>query len=240
MNNRPLLIAHRGDTISGIENTVTACESALKKGATALEIDIRQSGSGDIVVLHDFSLKRLFSQPGYVGRTPLEKLKGFPYIQDTGEPEPIYINTLDEFLEQFGGRVPINLDAKTIHFFDIKFADKIISAIKRHNLIDSTWISCFNPFLLQILKLREQKIRTGYLFQRLTWLHTAYDRITWTDAWHPHFKVVNRNLIEKAAKLGKEVYVWTVNDPEVMQKIMSFNVNGIISDDVQTIKKSLL
>ncbi len=239
MNRPPLIVAHRGDRINGIENTIDACEKALLAGANALEIDIRQTGTGEIVVFHDFSLKRMFDTPGYVGRTPFDQLKTYPYKPHQENNNPQYIETLDNFLEHFKNRIPINLDAKTIHFFDFKFVQKIIKTIKDHHLMDTVWVSCFNPFLLQITKIIDQKIRTGYLFQRMTWMHTLYDLIAWSDAWHPHFRVVNDNLVKKAEKYGKEIYVWTVNEESVLSNLLRYPINGIISDEVALIHKSL-
>jgi glycerophosphoryl diester phosphodiesterase len=239
VSKKPLIIAHRGDRKKGIENTIDACEKALAAGANALEIDIRQTGTGEIVVFHDFSLKRMFNKPGYIGRTPFDKLKTYPYTLSPRIQPSQYLETLDQFLEQFKNRIPINLDAKTIHFFDVNFAEKIINTIKNHRLIDSIWISCFNPFLLQILKLKERKIRTGYLFQRLTPIHTLYDLITWSDAWHPHHRVVTEGFVKKAKKYSKQVYVWTVNDKEVLRKISKFEIDGVISDEVKIVKGDL-
>ena len=179
MNKKPLIIAHRGDRKNSIENTIDACEKALAAGANALEIDIRQTGTGEIVVFHDFSLKRMFNKSGYIARTSMEVLKTYPYNDHLTNKPPKFLETLDQFFEQFKNRIPINLDAKTIHFFDVNFADKIIHTIKYHNLMDSIWVSCFNPFLLQILKLKDKNIKTGYLFQRMTWMHTCYDMITY-------------------------------------------------------------
>jgi glycerophosphoryl diester phosphodiesterase len=239
VNSQPLIISHRGDRIRGIENTIDACEKAIQSGANALEIDIRQTGSGEIVVFHDFSLKRMFDMPGYVGRTQYNQLKTYAYKQSNEAPNPQYIETLDNFLEHFNNRIPINLDAKTIHFFDFKFAHKIINAIIRHNLKESVWVSCFNPFLLQIIKLIDQKVRTGYLFQRMTWLHTLYDLITWTDAWHPHHRIVNDRLVKKAQKYNKELYVWTVNEEPIFTKLLDYSVTGVITDKVGLIYNSL-
>ncbi|MCK4754127.1 MAG: glycerophosphodiester phosphodiesterase [Calditrichia bacterium] len=236
MSRQPLIIAHRGDRKNSVENTIDACEKALAAGANALEIDIRQTGTGEIVVFHDFSLKRMFNKSGYIGRTSMDTLKNYPYVKIPDHQSPKYLETLDEFFEQFKNRIPINLDAKTIHFFDVKFAEKIINTIKDHNLMESTWVSCFNPFLLQILKLREKKIRTGYLFQRMTWMHTMYDLITWCDAWHPHYRVLTKNLVKKAKKYAKKLYVWTVNDAEILEKVLNFSIDGIISDEVDSIK----
>jgi glycerophosphoryl diester phosphodiesterase len=235
MKSEPLIISHRGDTTDAAENTILACEKALEKGATALEIDIRDCASGETVVFHDFSIKRMFNKPGYVGRIPLSLLRTYPYIHPTSNNQ--HINTLDEFLDHFKNRVPLNLDAKTIHFFDFKFADKIISIIKNHNLMDTIWVSCFNPFLLQILKMKDKRIKTGYLFQNMSWMNTMYDHIVWTDAWHPHFNLVNQKLLLKAKKHSKEIYVWTVNESSDFEKIKQFPLDGIITDKVSKIKR---
>ncbi len=232
----PLVLAHRGDRKEYIENTIPAFEHALVLGATGLEVDVRACGSGEIVVFHDFSLKRMFNISSYIGNTKLDQLRNIPYI---GSNPPIYIDTLDAFLDRFRGKVPIILDAKTIHFFDFTFADKLIGIVRNHDLFDSAWISCFNPFLLQILKLKSKKIRTGYLFQRTTWLHTAYDLITLADAWHPHFRVLDRWLVNRAKKSGKALYIWTVNDPDVLRRVMQFPVDGLITDEVALLKREL-
>lgn len=239
MNKQPLIIAHRGDRVNSVENTIDACEKAIAAGANALEIDIRQTGTGEIVVFHDFSLKRMFNKSGYIGRTSMETLKNYQYIGSPTDGSPKHLDILDGFLEHFKNRVPINLDAKTIHFFDGKFADKIIHTIKNHNLMDSVWVSCFNPFLLQILKLKNKNVRTGYLFQRMTWMHTMYDFITLADAWHPHYRVLTKDLVAKAKKYAKQMYVWTVNDKEVLDKVLKYPVDGIISDEVAAMKNFL-
>jgi len=115
MENKPLIISHRGETNQYIENTITAAEKAMEIGATGLEIDVRQCGSGEIVVFHDFSLKRMFNKNGYVGRTNYDELKRFNYIKN-GETSEFTIDLLDEFLQKFKNKIRVNLDAKTIHF----------------------------------------------------------------------------------------------------------------------------
>jgi glycerophosphoryl diester phosphodiesterase len=158
-----------------------------------------------------------------------------PYVNNINDKE-YYIDTLDSFLDRFGKSYPINLDAKTIHFFDFKFADKITAIIRNHNLYDHVWISCFNPFLLQILKIKDKNIRTGYLFQRTTWIHTTYDQISYTDAWHPSHRVLTEGLVKKAQRNEKKIFVWTVNEDEIINKVLQFPIDGIITDNVPRVK----
>jgi glycerophosphoryl diester phosphodiesterase len=232
---KPLIITHRGDRRNGVENTIHAIQLAINQGANAIETDIRQTGTGEIVVFHDFSLRRMFNRPGYLGKTSLAELQTKPYVNNINDTE-YYIDTLDSFLDKFGKSYPINLDAKTIHFFDCKFADKITAIIRNHNLFDHVWISCFNPFLLQLLKIKDKNIRTGYLFQRTTWIHTTYDLISYTDAWHPNYRVLTKGLVKKAQRNEKKIFVWTVNEDEIINKVLQFPIDGIISDNVPRVK----
>jgi glycerophosphoryl diester phosphodiesterase len=73
----------------------------------------------------------------------------------------------------------------------------------------------------------------------MTWMHTLYDLITWTDAWHPYYRVVNDNLVNKANKYKKEIYVWTVNEEKAADDLKKYSVNGIITDEVTLIQKTL-
>jgi len=232
---KPLIITHRGDRKNGIENTIDAIQLAINQGANAIETDIRQTGTGEIVVFHDFSLRRMFNRPGFLGKSSLAELQTVPYVNNINDTE-YYIDTLDSFLDRFGKSYPINLDAKTIHFFDFKFSDKITAIIRNHNLFDHVWISCFNPFLLQILKIKDKNIRTGYLFQRTTWIHTTYDLISYTDAWHPNHRVLTKGLVKKAQRNGKKIFVWTVNEDDIINKVLQFPIDGIITDNVPRVK----
>ncbi len=238
MTKIPLIITHRGDRTNSVENTIKAAEDAIESGANALEIDIRQCSTGEIVVFHDFSLKRMFNSPGYIGRTSFKEIKNIPLLKD-GIESKLTINLLDEFFDRFKDSVKINIDAKTIHFFDFKFADRIISTLRNHHLFHTVWVSCFNPFLLQILKLKNKFIKTGYLFHSPYTIHTAYDKIVYSDAWHPHFKMINKSFMKNAKKNNKQVFVWTVNDEDVIKNVINYSVDGIITDNVRRVKLAL-
>jgi glycerophosphoryl diester phosphodiesterase len=176
----------------------------------------------------------MFNKNGYVGRTEYNILKNYNYIKN-GKKTAYTIDLLDEFLDKFKNTIRINLDAKTIHFFDFQFADQLISIINNHHLFHSIWISCFNPYLLQILKLKNNKIQTGYLFQRTAWLHIFYDKFCYTDAWHPHFNLINDKFVNKAKSLGKKLYIWTINSQDNLNQLKNITVDGIITDDVKLI-----
>ena len=60
----PLIYAHRGAQTFALENSMEAFEKAFQLGADGIELDVRLCKSGEIVVIHDFFLKRLTGTSG--------------------------------------------------------------------------------------------------------------------------------------------------------------------------------
>ena len=224
-----LLISHRGDKVLAPENTIKANELALKQGATGLEVDVRMCRDGELVLMHDPVLRRHFRRWQSVAMTPLNELQQLPFVRDYAFPDTIC--TLEQFLEHFRNTVPINLDAKFWGGQPARFARRLVELVERMKIYDQIWISSFNPLLLHRLKEYKPNIRTGYLFQDPVRVYQMIDPFLESDAWHPHFKNATPRLIERAHRLKKEIYIWTVNDPVVLQRIERFEFNGIITDE---------
>ena len=72
---RPLIIAHRGLTSGAPENTVAAFRAAAEAGADGVELDVRLSRDGEVVVLHDHGLERTTNGTGPAARRSLAEMK---------------------------------------------------------------------------------------------------------------------------------------------------------------------
>ncbi len=225
----PLVIAHRGGEGPAPENTIEACRLALERGATALEVDIRLCGSGELVLLHDRSLKRHFGLNKLVCRTNWDKIKRLKFDQQEYATSARVVR-LDEFLEEFGRKVPLILDLKNFCNSSVKLANAFAEEIKRFRLMDEIWVSAFNPLILALLKKKDPQIRTGYLFRNFVPVHRGIDAFLHSDAWHPHYSLINARLVQAARKAGKELYVWTVNEEAILKKMEPFHFEGIITD----------
>jgi glycerophosphoryl diester phosphodiesterase len=68
-------------------------------------------------------------------------------------------------------------------------------------------------------------------------MHTAYDLVTASDAWHPNHRILNKRLVESARKNLKKLYVWTVNKEQDVLKVLNYSVDGIITDNVSLVRK---
>src|SRR5262245_28458527 len=104
---RPV-IAHRGASAHAPENTIGAFTTALEHGADALELDVRMTRDGAVVVIHDPGVDRTTNGRGLVGAMSLAELRaldgGARFTADEGRTFPfrdrgVRISTLDDVLE---------------------------------------------------------------------------------------------------------------------------------------------
>ena len=232
---KPIIISHRGNGSRYPENTIEACEQAIKNGADAIEVDVQQTLKGDLVVFHDFSLKRMTNSRRALLWTPYEKLQAYPLSNDGYR-----IPTLKDFIEHFKDKTLINLDAKLLWPLVGPFARDIVRAIAGWKAEEQIWVSSFNPILLRTIKYNKKSIKTGLLFKKKSPFYLSFDNFWQNDAWHPAFKLLNGQLIEDAKKYGKELYVWTVNEQADLDRIKNIDaLNGIITDNPSLAKRVL-
>lgn len=111
---RPLVIAHRGDSAHAPENTLPAFEAAVAKGADWIELDLQLSRDDEVVVCHDDELTRLAGSPARLRDLDARTLAAtdvggrlFPAFAGTGVP------SLRQVLDTIGSRVPLYLELKS-------------------------------------------------------------------------------------------------------------------------------
>lgn len=231
-NKIPLVIAHRGSGgLEAPENTIKACKLAIENGATALEIDIRPTREGNIILFHDSLLLRHFGKPIPVPFCSLKELKKLEFLKKSYQHQD-RICTIGEFFEEFKNSVPINLDSKTMWSNYWPFAKSLIREIEEFNMSDQVWISSFNPVFLRLIKIFKPTLRTGFLFRNLAFVNRYIDLISQADAWHPHHSIITDRFYKLAKKLKKEIYVWTINEELVLERILKYNFEGIITDNL--------
>jgi len=232
---KPIIISHRGNGNHYPENTIEACEQAIREGADALEVDVQQTFKGELVVFHDFSLKRMAGSRRFLLWTPSQNLRNYSLSDNRYK-----IPTLKDFIEHFKNRVPINLDAKLIWPLVGPFARDIVRAIVGWKAEEQIWVSSFNPIVLRTIKYNKKRIKTGLLFKKHSPFYLSFNNFWQNDAWHPAYSLVDDKLIEDAKKYGKELYVWTVNDAEKVKRLRNINmINGIITDNPALVKSAL-
>jgi glycerophosphoryl diester phosphodiesterase len=202
----PLLLGHRGARASRNtpENTLASFALCLKHGCDGFEFDVRLSGDGQAVICHDSTVAGM-----EIANSPEEVLS---------------LPTLTDVLHQFAGRAFLDIELKVSGLEALTLA-----ALQEYRPQKGYVISSFLPQVLAAVRDLDPAIPLGFLCE-------TRDRLS---GWHetpvewiiPQFELADRELVRQVHAAGKNVMVWTVNDPGHMREFAAWGVDAIISDE---------
>jgi len=219
-----LKIAHRGAKGYEPENTLQAFQKALDLNADGIELDVHLSSDGHIIVIHDETIDRTTNGKGFVNTLSLTELKSF-LTEDQYE-----IPTLNEVFDLMDKKCLINIELK-----GIGTPHKVVALIEEY-ISDKNWnyehfiISSFDWNMLQEVHNLNSNIAIGVLTEENIDTALAFAEKIKARAIHPDYQLLNQENTKEIQKKGFLVLPWTVDSDEDIQKIKSYNVDGIISD----------
>ncbi len=241
---RPLVYAHRGGAALRPENTVAAFDHGLALGADGLELDVHLSRDGVVVVHHDAVLDRTTDRRGPVAACTAAELAaadaGFRFRDpDGGYPFRglgMGIPRLSHVLERYPG-IPLIIELKVNH---PELADRAVDDVRAAGAVARVAFGSFGRRVLNAVRRREPGIRTGASREEArwalyrSWVHWPLRRPAYRDLQLPERSgstvIVSPRFIAFAHRAGLPVNVWTVNDPADIRRLVSWGVDGIISD----------
>lgn len=239
----PRYFAHRGASAHAPENTMVAFRTALEQGAQAIELDVKCSADGEVIVLHDQTLDRTTNGSGDLRTFTLQHLKsldaGAKFDEKfAGEKIP----TLREVLDQFGQRLIINIELTNYATPGDDLVTRVASLVKQFQLESRVLFSSFNPMNLRKARALCPQVPCGLLALdgMAGWL--ARSRFAFYaphEALHPYLLDVSEAMVKREHAAGRKVNVWTVNQPEDMERLFSWDVDAIFTDDPITANKVL-
>lgn len=221
-----LNIAHRGASGRFPENTLRAFAAAVEAGADMCELDVRLTSDGGLAVIHDDTVDRTTDGRGAVGSLTLESLKrldaGIKFgAEFIGERIP----TLEDVFDLAGERIGLNIELKAAGA-----EPRVCELIRARSAETRTIVSSFDWDALARIRHMAPRIRVGLLASR--WparLLGAASEMN-ADAIHPRFDMVTEDLCIAAHKRAVSVYVWTVDDPAAMRRLIAYGVDGIMTN----------
>lgn len=227
-----LRIAHRGAAGTRPELTRPAFERALELGVDMIELDVQLTRDGELVVLHDRQLGRTLAGSGPVRAHTLAELQAL----DAGVWfAPTWagarVPSLDEVLALTAGRAELNVEIKSPPEDWAATAEALLDLLARHDRLGGTIISSFDRGALDAVRARSSAARLGVLWHNAD-LDPMWGAAAALDAAavHPLWSLVDGELVATARAAGRQVIVWTVNDPEAIAALAALPVDGIISD----------
>jgi glycerophosphoryl diester phosphodiesterase len=211
-------IAHRGFAGLYPENTLTAVRQAGQQ-ADMIELDVRRCRSGDPVVIHDETVDRVTNETGAVADISLATLQSMDVL-GTGEGIP----SLEAVLRALPDGVGLNIDLKERDLVEpvLELADEFDTDI----LLSSREIEA-----LATAREIDQDVDRALLVDSSS--EAGIERAASLDcvAIHPHWRLVDFALLERAHRSDLAVNVWTVSDPEKSREYEKMGVDGVIADE---------
>ena len=209
-------------------SSLYAFEKTFQLGADGIEVDVRLCKTGEVIVFHDFYLKRMTGVSGFVRNRSLNIIKNLDLISKNGFQKnkiPLLTETL-ELVRDYNGL--INIDIKKDMLNKNQLERKILGHIKDFKLDEQVIISSFNPIVLKAIKTENPKIKTGFIYKNRP--YAWFSNSKYYDSLHPNYSFINRKFLETAKSKGKTVHVWTVDRGEEIKYFLDLGVEAIITN----------
>ena len=232
-HHQPVVVAHRGASALAPENTVAAIEAAVAGGAQAVEFDIRESADGQIVVIHDATLARTTDGHGRVHQTTwpsMKKLDAGSWFGSTFRGERI--PTLGDALDAMGDRAIAAIEIKSSGDLVVR----IRRALEERSMLDRAIIFSFLPKQIRAAREHCPSIPALLLIDppRGSAVYSAgiIERAVASGATLLGLRgsSITPDLIDEAHARGLPVFVYTVDDPAVVDAMVNAGVDGIITN----------
>ena len=224
------VVGHRGDPSKYPEETIQSDNSAFNSGADYVELDLRLSADGELVVSHDDDLFRVTHTHAIVSQNYWQALRQLTY--DNGE----HVLSLPELFEYYQKKpnTKFILETKIDHGLDPSYEleDQIAATVKKYHMEKRIMIHSFSaaslfhfrkimPDAYLILIVGSLKRMNFSNLPQVNAVNVSSDLIL-NHSW----------LIHWLHQLNKQVFVWTEMDesPDLWQWLINKNVDGVVTN----------
>ena len=234
---QPTIFAHRGASAYAPENTLAAFNLAVEQGADGIELDVKLSADGHVVIFHDPALKRTTGAEGHLKDKTLDELRTLDagsFFSEEFKNEKI--PTLEEVFESLGNKTIINVELTNYTTRGDHLVETVCMLVKRFGLQNRVFFSSFIGSNLKKVRSYLPNAQTGLL--ALPGILGAWHRsfgfaFGKYDALQPSIKNATQLQVYFVHRLNRRIQVWTVNEEDDMRRLFKWGVNAIFTDDPQ-------
>ena len=225
---RVFITAHRGSSLKARDNSIEAINIAIEEKADYIEIDVRKTKDNKLVLSHDDVFIKNSGESFNISESNFNDINR-KRIFSIGKDDKIV--TLEKALKVIRGKSKINIDLKVNN--DEELISKLVAElIEKYKMEEEVIITSSNYGVLLKVRNYNSNIKIGYITRSL-----AEDfNIDEIDAISIAYEGLNERVVERVHKLGKEIFVWTVNNEEEGQRAIYLGVDNIITNDVIRIR----
>lgn len=233
----PIAFAHRGGASDNPENTMPAFRHAADLGYRYLETDVHATRDGVLVAFHDPDLSRTCGIDATIGELTWADVAAARV--DGVEPIPRF----DDLMEAFPDH-RVNIDCKADGALE-----PLAEALRHLDCLDRVCVGAFDDRrLIRLRRLLGERLCTSF-----GPAETAYLRLLGRVARPPFggqaaqvpvrqgpIALATERFVANAHRHGLHVHVWTIDDPEEMNRLLDLGVDGVMTDRPQVLKDVLV
>jgi glycerophosphoryl diester phosphodiesterase len=201
---------------------------AIADGADMIELDVRKTIDGELVLYHDWYMDSDFGVSKPAAIATFDELSAYCLTRG------ILLTTLDEVLGELADKIPLNIELKAGGY-----EQDVLDAIGRHKMADGFILSSFFPWVILKLKSLDSRIKTGWIVgqEQVLFLNQfGGPPVEWlfglmkAESAHLHYKIITAGLIKHFHSRGISVQAWTVDDLDITKRLISGGIDAIITN----------
>lgn len=226
MINKPLIIAHRGASgLVKFENTIASFEKAIELGVPMAEFDVRKTQDNLFVAFHDESIDGI-------------KIKDLSYQQllDISQKKNFDVPLVEDVLKLCRGKIRLDIELK-----EVGYELEIVKLVKKYLDYQNYVIKSFFDSAIIAVKQADNQITTGLLLglakpknlltTRLSEIFPEFRLFTTkADFVSPNYQLIKFGFVWRMKLINKNIYVWTINDQDLMTKMVKQGIFALITD----------
>lgn len=227
----PLTISHRGvDDANGVQNTIEALEKTAQIAPDYVEMDVQETKDLEFVVMHDTDLTQLTGNPGGTHDYTLAELTGM-MASENGMSSPVpsfdaYLNRADELGQKLLVEIKVTKqDSKELMpNFLRKYGQRLIA--KGHQM------QSLDYGVIQKVRAYDERLVSYFILP----FNSIYPD-TVANGYTMEYSSLDQDFLLRSWLKGQGVYAWTPNDEDSMTQMINLQVDGIITDQLSTMKE---
>jgi glycerophosphoryl diester phosphodiesterase len=228
----PLVIAHRGDSARRPENTRAAFTLAVEAGARLVELDVRLSSDGQVVVIHDATVDRTTDGSGEVAAMSLAEIRALSAgVRFDEEFRQERVPTLEETLALLKGWARVLIEIKSESLGGAARADLVkatATVVERSGTQSEVVFISFDAAALALSRQRLPSVPRGLLVYRddaSDAVHAAAD--LGCELLLPEKSLVNPSWVAMASSVGLGLATWVVDSLEEYEDAAQLGLMGV-------------
>jgi len=236
----PVFVGHRGASYLAPENTLASYELAWEMGVVAAECDIMLTKDEQVIVFHDYKGKRLTGVDFEVKTSRYDDIRNLPIkLKETNLEK--YAGQTIPLLEDLLATIP---PGKTL-VIEIKTGPEIMPylepVILQHWKSGNIAFIAFDYNAILAAKKSFPDVPCYYLSSFRADVNRRFEQIAESelDGVNLRYQIINKKLVEKFNAVNKDVWCWTVNDPDDAKKLISDGVSAITTDRPKWLKEAV-